>query len=179
MPPPGRLAWALRPPKRIKIATVRIGIKRSIGRFNLMICITFGTGVYLKPLLPRGKCASRRTPDPAGHITCCLLGKAEAVAAFHRKFREGTISQSDLRDLLEQFEMDSAEGGFHWLPLSAEVVDAVAKVYSVLPETVPLRSADAMHLACAARAGLKEIYSNDQRLLTAACHFGITGVNII
>jgi predicted nucleic acid-binding protein len=112
-------------------------------------------------------------------VACAVHGRAETVAALHRKFREGACSQCDMEVLLRQFEEDCANGGFQWLPLSEQVVDKVVKVYSALPATVHLRSSDALHLACAACANLKQIYSNDQRVLSSACHFGLAGMNVI
>ncbi len=112
-------------------------------------------------------------------VACCLHGRAEAVAAFHRKFREGVLSQPELRALLEQFENECDAGAFRWLPLSAMVVALLSKVYAALPRTVHLRAADAIHLACSVENGFKEIYSNDQRLLAAAIHFSQNGANVI
>jgi predicted nucleic acid-binding protein len=113
------------------------------------------------------------------HIACCLHGRIEASAAFHRKFREGAISQKELRDLVAEFEKDCVGNAFRWLPLSPLVVARVTATYAGLPASIHLRAADALHLACAAENGFKEVYSNDRHLLDAASHFGLKGVNIL
>jgi predicted nucleic acid-binding protein len=112
-------------------------------------------------------------------LACCLHGKAEAVTAFHRKFREGAINEKDLRQLLAEFDKDCKAGAFDWLPLSPVVIERVVKTVSKLPAAIHLRAADAMHLACAAENGFREILSNDARLLAGAAYFGITGRNIL
>jgi len=112
-------------------------------------------------------------------LSCCIHGQAETIAAFHRKFREGVLARKELRTLLTEFNKDSNAGAFRWLPLSPAVVDRIASTFARLPAAVPLRAADAIHLACTADAGFSRIYSNDTRLLTAASHFGLTGENII
>lgn len=113
------------------------------------------------------------------NLSCCIHGQAETIAAFHRKFREGALTQKELRTLLTEFDNDSGAGAYRWLPLSGAVVERVASAFARLPAAVPLRAADAIHLASAADAGLSKIYSNDTRLLTAASYFELAGENII
>jgi predicted nucleic acid-binding protein len=112
-------------------------------------------------------------------IACAVHGKAETIAAFHRKFREGIVSESIFAQLIKQFESDCSGNAFEWLPLTASVLSRITIRYASLPKTVHLRAADALHLACAAETGFKEIYSNDAHFLSGAQFFGLTAVNVI
>jgi predicted nucleic acid-binding protein len=112
------------------------------------------------------------------HLACCLHGQAETVAAFHRKLRERTITDTEFNQIVSEFQRDITQGAFEWLLLSPAVAARLVAVYGTLPDTVPLRATDALHLACAAENGFKEVYSNDARLLAAAGHFGLKGINI-
>jgi predicted nucleic acid-binding protein len=112
-------------------------------------------------------------------VACCLHGQAEALGAFHRKFREGTLNQRAFSELLKQFDEDCAASAFTWLPLSPVVLGRVAMAYARLPAMICLRAADAIHLASAAEGRFKEVYSNDTHLLDAASHFGLRGSNIV
>jgi predicted nucleic acid-binding protein len=112
-------------------------------------------------------------------LACCLHGRAETVAAFHRKLREGAILRRELKTLLMEFDRDSEAGAFRWLPMSPSVVERLSSTYASLPSTVAVRAADAIHLACAAEAGFGKIFSNDARLLLAAPHFGVVGENVL
>jgi predicted nucleic acid-binding protein len=113
------------------------------------------------------------------HIACCLLGQAEALAAFHRKFREGALNHDRLKVLLDQFRRECNMEAFSWLPFSNIVIAGLQKTYANLSKSMHLRAGDAVHLACAAENGFKEIYSNDRQLLAAAGHFGLRGMNLL
>jgi predicted nucleic acid-binding protein len=123
--------------------------------------------------------AKVRALAKTNNLACCIHGQAETVAAFHRKLRDGALSQKELKTLLAEFQKDSEAGAYRWLPLSPAVVARVASAFASLPSAIVLRAADAIHLACAADAGFSKIYSNDARLLMAASHFGLTGENLI
>ena len=108
-------------------------------------------------------------------VACCLLGRAETVAALHRKRREKSLSADSYRVVVSR---ECEDGAFHWLPLSGAVVERVERTFAKLDADVFLRAADALHLACASENGMEEIYSNDSHLLAAAPHFGLRGVNV-
>ena len=120
-----------------------------------------------------------RTLAGSDRLACALHGKAEVMAAFHRKFREKALSPPAFAGLLNQFESDCAANAFEWLPLTSNVLARVGQGYAALPTTAHLRAADALHLACAAEAGFKEVHSNDTHLLLGAPFFGLKGVNVI
>ena len=113
------------------------------------------------------------------HVACGIHGQVEAVAAFHRKLREGVLAPHSYRELRKQFDSDCAAGGFHWLPFSERLAASVVTAYATLPPSVHLRAADAVHLGCAVENGLKEIYSNDGKLMASANYFGLTAINVI
>lgn len=113
------------------------------------------------------------------HVACAALGQAEMIAAFHRKLREGTIKPAAFRALAGQVDAHIEAGAFHWLAQDGEVLSRLRDVYRNLSASVYLRGADAIHLATAAEAGLRAVYSNDAHLLAAAGHFEIEGRNVI
>jgi predicted nucleic acid-binding protein len=141
--------------------------------------IYFDTSYIVRLYLEDPGWQAVREVAAADHVACCLLGRAEALAAFHRRFREGALDLRDLRALLGQFDRECDAGAFRWLPFSAVVVARMRAVYAGLPKSVQLRAGDAVHLACAAENRFTEVYSNDQRLLAAARSFGLQGRNVI
>lgn len=108
-----------------------------------------------------------------------MHGRAEFWAGIHRHLREGELSRKQAGDVWRQFVRDEQEGLWHWLPLNEAVVRRSCAVFESLERSVFLRSADALHLACAVVNGFGEIYSNDHRLLSAAPYFGIRPANVI
>ncbi len=139
--------------------------------------IYFDTSFLVRLYLEEHGFAAIRTLAATDHVACAIHGQAEALAAFHRKLREGAISPKAYQALLAQFETDRASGAFHWLPSGPEIMARIRTVYATLPRTVYLRGADALHLATAAANGFKAIYSNDTHLLAAAPHFKLKSQN--
>ena len=112
-------------------------------------------------------------------VAAAWHAQAEVVAALHRAFRERRMEQVTFQTVLEQFNSDSKDGLFHWLPLSDGVQQRLEQVYRKAPATIFLRGADALHLACAAEHGFKKVYSNDRHFLAASPLFGLRGINVI
>jgi predicted nucleic acid-binding protein len=120
----------------------------------------------------------RARAETSDGLACCAVGRGEVIAAFHRHFREGRLTQREFRQLAAQVESDLDAGLWTALPVTSAVVEAQARRMAMLPATVFLRAADALHLACTAEAGLSEVYSSDRHLVAAAPHFGLRAVTL-
>jgi len=112
------------------------------------------------------------------HVASAAHGQAEMMAAFHRKLREGAIRPAAYAALVGQVRAHIDAGAFRWLAQDQEIFFRIRQVYQRLP-AVFLRAADAIHLATAAEAGFRIVYSNDAHLLAGAKHFGVEGKNVI
>jgi predicted nucleic acid-binding protein len=114
-----------------------------------------------------------------GGLVCCEHGRLELMATFKRNQREGGLTAAQLKMLWEKHEQDLADGLIQYLPLSSQLFRQACETVLLLPPKVFIRTGDALHLACASDAGLKEIFSHDRHLLAAAPHFGLKGRDVI
>jgi predicted nucleic acid-binding protein len=116
-----------------------------------------------------------------GCTTICSAthARAEFAAVVLRKRRENADTMKYLRELHEQFLDEWRDGHIRLLPLTEPVFERVEAVMNKAPKSTFLRTADAMHLACAEVHGFTEVYSNDRHFLAAAPLFGLKGINLI
>lgn len=112
-------------------------------------------------------------------IACCQMGEVELTSVFHRHLREGRIDDSAFRIALTQLRSDLADGLWVWLPVTPALLSESSQAFHSLKPSIFLRAADAIHLTCARRNGLREVYSNDRHLLAACETFGLVGRNIL
>ncbi|OGV61477.1 MAG: hypothetical protein A3K19_19965 [Lentisphaerae bacterium RIFOXYB12_FULL_65_16] len=142
--------------------------------------IYFDTAYIIKVYLREaGSEAVMRTANESGGLASSALAFSEFHAALHRNLREGALERREFEAVLTHFGSDVELDMWHWLPVTMSVHQRVAATYRALPASVFLRAADGIHLATAAEHGFSHIYSNDERMLAAAPHFGLTGVNVI
>lgn len=112
-------------------------------------------------------------------IACCQIGEVELTSVFHRHLREGKISMTEFRVVVEQLLSDLADGLWTWLPLTPALLAESSRIFHTLKPSVFLRAADAIHLTCARRNGFREVHSNDRHMLAACETFGLVGRNIL
>lgn len=102
-----------------------------------------------------------------------------AYALRHKEIR-GEIVPTAADNLISRFDRDSAEGRFIVLPWGADLVQASREVLEVcisLPERIPIRTLDGIHLAAARVAQLRSIVTTDRRMRVAAEAIGMTAVD--
>lgn len=112
-------------------------------------------------------------------LSCAEHGRLEFFSAVRRHVREGRLRPSDATGVFRRLEADEALGLWNWLPVGGDLIRETCRRIATMPAEVPLRSADALHLACAASGGFREVYSHDRHLLAAASYFGLSGIDLL
>ena len=123
--------------------------------------------------------AVRKLAASAPTLVSAWHGQAETIAALHRAYREGRFTAERYLLALNQFKEEQHSSHYFWCALTDKVQARLEKAFQSAPSSTFLRSADALHLACAAEYGFKEVYSNDRHFLAAAPSFGLQGINVI
>ena len=135
------------------------------------------TKLYIRE--PGSEEVERWLGEQSEQVVCCLHGRLEVIAAFKRQQREKRLTEADVRASVRRLAAEEKSGAMQWLPVDAMLIASACDTMQRLAPTVFLRAADALHLACAADAGLKSVFSHDRHLLAAAPHFGLRGIDII
>jgi hypothetical protein len=99
---------------------------------------------------------------------CSQLTRTEMHSALMRKVREGSISASAMRARLNA--MNKLFADVVLVDITSEVIDASCE----LVKELPLKSADAIHLATALMVRADLFSSSDKRLCAAASESGIS-----
>jgi len=126
-----------------------------------------------------GRDQVRRVARSAGVIVSSGIAIAEVSAAFHRKFREGAVTQQTFKALQGQFVHDLDEALWKIADPTEALLREVQAALTLLNRSIFIRSLDVLHLVTARAEGFHRIYSNDRHLLAAASSFGLEGVNPI
>ena len=101
------------------------------------------------------------------------LARVELMSVFHRQLREKIWTRAQFTTAVRQFMNDDSSGFWTWLPLDAAIIEAAAKTYTALPDSVFLRSADCLHLATAIHHGFGGICTFDKHQIGAAVALGL------
>ena len=112
-------------------------------------------------------------------LASCELARVEFASILKRHVRERNVTRREMTAILKEFEDDEKNGVWQWLAVTSELLEKVRRAVLDLPTAVFVRSADALHLACAEEHGFDEVYTNDRHMLEAARFFHVTGVNVL
>jgi predicted nucleic acid-binding protein len=121
----------------------------------------------------------REVAYAADGLASCELARLEFVSILKRHARERHVTRRELSAILKEFEQDEGSGVWQWFGVTAALLEKARTAVLDMPNTAFVRAGDALHLACAADRGFREVYTNDRHMLQAARYFRLTGVNVL
>jgi predicted nucleic acid-binding protein len=133
------------------------------------------TSAVAKLYVPeRDSLVVRAKLESEDQVSISDLARVELMGVFHCQLREKKWTQSQFQTAIRQFTNDDVGGFWTWLTLDTATMEAAAKTYTTLPDSVFLRSADCLHLVTALHYGFTEIYTYDRHQTLAAAALGLT-----
>jgi len=122
--------------------------------------------------------AVRKHLDAESGVMLSDLARAELMAVFHRRLRERRWGRQAFEATVRQFQQDERSGFWAWASLNSKTTAEVAELFTTLPETVFLRTADCLHLVTARREGFTSFLTHDRHQMVAAPFFGLDPIAI-
>ena len=117
--------------------------------------------------------AVRTALDATERVVLSELAKAELMAVFHRRLREGKWTQAVFHAHCRQFAQDDASGLWLWMPVSSGIIEQAVKTYALLPANIFLRTADCLHLMTGLHHGFAAFHTHDVHQSAAAAALGL------
>lgn len=117
--------------------------------------------------------------DDEDQVVLSELARAELMAVFHRRQREGRWTRDEFLAAVRQFSQDDFGGYWTWLPLDGSMVEQAVKTFTTLPPQIFLRTADCLHLVTALHHGFSAIHTHDTHQIQAAEALGLQAIVII
>jgi predicted nucleic acid-binding protein len=132
------------------------------------------TSALAKLYVPEPQSAAvRKVFEAEDQVFASELARVEIMAVLHRRLREKKWTQAEFTTAIRQFERDNVAGIWTWLPVDAQILAGASSIYTTLPDSVFLRSADCIHLLTALHHRFAEVYSYDAHQAAAAIHLGL------
>ncbi len=118
-------------------------------------------------LEPGSQCIAELMASADG-IAVSALAEVEVVSALNRLRREKKLPPADYRRIMSELSADLET--FDIVQIDRGVIEGAVQL---LEHSLPLRAADALHLASALEAGAEHFISADRRQRTAAMSAGL------
>ena len=132
------------------------------------------SGVLLKLYVSEPESdAVQQTIADAIEVTCSELLLAEFQSALSRKRREGQIDAYAVDKFISALRNNIKEGSLDIVKLDSATIEAAVKLLAKMPDEIPLRTLDAIHLAVCLENKIFPLFTTDGVMSKAAKHLKI------
>ncbi len=111
--------------------------------------------------------------NEAEDLTCSELLLAEFQSALMRKRREGQFDASTAEEFMAALRKNIEDNSIQLVKLDSSTIEFAVKLLEMMPESIPLRTLDAIHLSVCHENKIFPMFTTDKVMLKAAKHLDI------